>query len=163
MVWIGIIIFYLRGYARARILAWIHIFILPPYTPEKNHLDNAGIEPGSLDQPVSTLSITPISLGQKHHWYKKPKVTDLNFSWAWSWIWKCWWRCRRTLCWSLWSWAAAIASKASQILTAMKRWCIKRQRGSGFYSNYPQFLQYIIFLSAHLGTLPIWVSILAML
>ena len=50
--------FYLRGYARAHILVWIH-FILPPYTREKNLLDNAGIEPGSPAPQASTLSIMP--------------------------------------------------------------------------------------------------------
>ena len=62
MAWLGIFIFYLRGYARARILVWIH-FILPPYTREKNHLDNAGIEPGSPAPQASMLSIMPSPLG----------------------------------------------------------------------------------------------------
>ena len=41
------------------------IFILPPYTREKNHLDNAEIEPGSPAPQASTLSIMPSPLRQK--------------------------------------------------------------------------------------------------
>ena len=43
--------FYLLGYARARnFIVFGSIFILHPYTQEKNHLDNAGIKPGSPAQ-----------------------------------------------------------------------------------------------------------------
>ena len=41
------------------------IFILPPNTREKNHLDNTGIEPGSPAPQASTLSITPLPLGHE--------------------------------------------------------------------------------------------------
>ena len=39
------------------------------YTREKNHLDNAGIEPGSPALQASTLSIMPSPLGPPLPWY----------------------------------------------------------------------------------------------
>ena len=56
---------YLRGYARARNFFMSgSIFILPPYTREKKHLDNAVIEPGLPAPQASRLYITPSPLGR---------------------------------------------------------------------------------------------------
>ena len=55
--------FYLCGYARARNFVMSgSIFIQPPYTREKKHLDNAGIKSSSPAPQTSTLSITPSPL-----------------------------------------------------------------------------------------------------
>ena len=69
---------YLRGYARAHILVWIH-FILPPYTREKNHLDNAGIEPGSPALQASTLSIMLSPLGLQDVQLGRAKIGKTEF------------------------------------------------------------------------------------
>ena len=64
MEWLWIIIFiYVDMLEHPICHVWIHFFILPPYTREKNHLDNAGIVPGSPAPQASTLSITPSPRG----------------------------------------------------------------------------------------------------
>ena len=63
MEWLGLYFNYVDTQEHAIIMPG-SVFILPPYTREKkNHLDNAGIKPGSPARQASTLSITPLPLG----------------------------------------------------------------------------------------------------
>ena len=65
MAWI-VFSFFREYFGSARLRkfyrAWFSVF-LPPYTQEKNHLDNAGMELCLPAQQVSTLSIMPLPHG----------------------------------------------------------------------------------------------------